>query len=144
VFVVRHAEKADLSDPDTPLSPQGEARAQALAKVLAERRVVAVLASEFRRTQQTAAATAQAAGLEVEVVTNASRDVLLERVRAAVKDGTVLVVGHSNTVPAIVHDLSGELVDGINENEFDNLFEVVFEADGRKRLVRSKYGELSR
>ena len=61
VFVVRHAEKADLSDPDTPLSPAGEQRAQALAKSLQGERVKAVYATEFKRTQQTAQPTAKAA-----------------------------------------------------------------------------------
>ena len=144
VFVVRHAEKADPSDPDTPLSPAGEARAQALAAVLMGKGVHAVHATEFKRTQQTAGPTAQAAGVEVTVITNADRAVLLDRARTVAMGSAMLIVGHSNTVPDIVRELSGETVDGINENEFDNLYEVVFEADGRKRLVRSKYGEPSR
>lgn len=144
VFVVRHAEKADLSDPDTPLSPAGEQRAQALAKSLQGERVKAVYATEFKRTQQTAQPTAKAAGVEVTVIKNADRARLLDLARAVRSGEAVLIVGHSNTVPDIVNVLSDEVVDGINENEFDRLYEVVFEADGRKRLVRSKYGEPSR
>jgi phosphohistidine phosphatase SixA len=143
VFVVRHAEKADPSDPDTPLSSAGEARAQALAAALKDKGVKAVYATEFKRTQQTAGPTAQAAGVDVAVITNAERAALIERARAVPMGSAVLIVGHSNTVPEIVRELSGETVDGINENEFDNLYEVVFEADGRRRLVRSKYGEPS-
>lgn len=144
VFVVRHAEKADLSDPDTPLSIAGEARAHALAATLKSKGVKAVYATEFKRTQQTAVPAAKDAGVEVTVITNADRATLLERVRAVPMGSAALIVGHSNTVPEIVRELSGETVDGINEDEFDNLYEVVFEADGRKRLVRSKYGEPSR
>jgi phosphohistidine phosphatase SixA len=144
VFVVRRAEKADLSDPDTPLSSAGEARAQALAAVLKDRGVKAVYATEFMRTQQTGRPVAQAAGVEVTVITNADRATLIERARAVPMGSAVLIVGHSNTVPDIVRELSGGTVDGISENEFDNLYEVVFEADGRERLVRSKYGEPSR
>jgi len=143
VFVVRHAEKADPADPDTPLSTAGEARAIALAGALKSRGVNAVYATEFKRTQQTAAPVAQTAGVEVVVVNNSDRTLLLERARAVAMGSAVLIVGHSNTVPDIVRELSGETVDGINENEFDNLYEVVYEADGRKRLVRSKYGEPS-
>ena len=143
VFVVRHAEKADPTDPDTPLSEAGEARAITLAEALKNRGVKAVYATEFKRTQQTATPAAQAAGVDVVVVNNTDRTLLLERARAVAMGSAVLIVGHSNTVPDIVHELSGETVDGINENEFDNLYEVVFEADGRKRLVRSKYGEPS-
>ena len=144
VFVVRHAEKADPSDPDTPLSEAGEARALALASVLKGKGVKAVYATEFKRTQQTAKPTAQAADVDVVVITNAERTSLIERARAVSMGSALLIVGHSNTVPEIVRELSGEEVDGISENEFDNLYEVVFEADGRKHLVRSKYGEPSR
>ena len=144
VFVVRHAEKADPSDPDTPLSSAGEARAQALAETLKGRGVKTVCATEFRRTRQTAQPTAQAASVEVSVIPNADRARLIELAKAVPMGMSMLIVGHSNTVPDIVRELSGEAVDGINESEFDNLFEVVFEADGRKRLVRSKYGEPSR
>lgn len=144
IFVVRHAEKADPSDPDTPLSAAGEARAHVLATTLKGKGVKVVFATEFKRTQQTAAPTAQGAGVEVTVITNAERAKMIERVNTVPMGSAVLIVGHSNTVPEIVRELSGETVDGINEDEFDNLYEVVFEADGRKRLVRSKYGEPSR
>lgn len=144
VFVVRHAEKADPSDPDTPLSEAGEARSRALASALKAKGVKAVYATEFRRTQQTAKPTAQAAGLDVVIINNAERTALIERAKAVPMGSAVLIVGHSNTVPDIVRELSGEEVDGIPENEFDNLYEVVLEADGRKHLVRSKYGEPSR
>ncbi len=144
IFVVRHAEKADPSDPDTPLSPAGEARAQALAAVLRSKGVRTVFATEFKRTQQTAAPTAKGAGVDVVIINNADRPQLLERARAVPMGEAVLIVGHSNTVPDIVRELSGEEVDGINENEFNNLYEVVIDADGRKRLVRSRYGEPSR
>lgn len=144
VFVVRHAEKADPSDPDTPLSEAGEMRAQALASTLKGKGVNAVYATEFKRTQQTAKPTAQAVGVDVIIINNADRPTLIERAKSAPMGSAVLIVGHSNTVPDIVRELSGEAVDGISENEFDNLYEVVFEADGRKHLVRSKYGEPSR
>ncbi len=141
VFVVRHAEKADPSDPDTPLSEAGETRARALASALSGRGLKAVYATEFKRTQQTAKPAAQAAGVDVVIINNAERTALIERAKAVPMGSAVLIVGHSNTVPDIVRELSGEEVDGISENEFDNLYEVVLEADGRKHLVRSKYGE---
>lgn len=144
VFVVRHAEKADLSDKDTPISPAGEVRAQALAALLKGRGINAVFVTQWKRTHQTALPTAQAAGVEVSEISTDHQATLLERVRALPIGSSALIVGHSNTVPDIVLELSGETVDGINENEFDNLYEVVFEADGRKHLMRSKYGEPSR
>ncbi len=119
-------------------------RAQALASTLKGKGVNAVYATEFKRTQQTAKPTAQAVGVDVIIINNADRPTLIERAKSAPMGSAVLIVGHSNTVPDIVRELTGEAVDGISENEFDNLYEVVFEADGQKHLVRSKYGEPSR
>lgn len=104
----------------------------------------AVYATEFKRTQQTGAPLAEAAGITVTVIRKADRADLLARVRAVGPGGRILIVGHSDTVPGIVQELSGMAVDGINENEFDNLYEVVFESDGRTHMVRSKYGEPAR
>lgn len=144
IFVVRHAEKADPNDPDTPLSPAGGSRAQALKERLSGRHISAVYATEFRRTQQTAKPTADGAGLEVSVIGHTDRSRLIAQALTVPMGSAVLIVGHSNTVPDIVRELSGEAVDGINDNEYDRLYEVVIEADGSKRLVRSTYGEASR
>ena len=63
-IVVRHAEKVDASrDPD--LSPAGHARAQALAATLGERELAAAYATEFKRTSQTLAPSAEARGMAI-------------------------------------------------------------------------------
>jgi broad specificity phosphatase PhoE len=53
---------------------------------------------------------------------------------------TVLVVGHSNTVPAIVEALGAKRPADICDAEFDNLYIVTIAADGTAGVVRSKYG----
>ena len=63
--IVRHAEKADDGTRDPSLSAAGLARAQALAQRLARSGLVAVYATPFRRTQQTAQVVATMAGLPV-------------------------------------------------------------------------------
>jgi hypothetical protein len=37
----------------------------------------------------------------------------------------VVIAGHSNTVPQIVHELGGGSVSSISENEYDNLYVVI-------------------
>ena len=59
VVLVRHGEKAGPTG-DVDLSAAGQARAQALAQALSGARVTLVLASAFKRTGQTAQATATA------------------------------------------------------------------------------------
>jgi broad specificity phosphatase PhoE len=53
---------------------------------------------------------------------------------------TVLVVGHSNTIPAIVGALGGPKLADLCETEYDNLFTIVLDAEGGVRTVRSKFG----
>jgi broad specificity phosphatase PhoE len=53
---------------------------------------------------------------------------------------TVLVVGHSNTVPAIVAALGGPRFKDFCEPEYDNLIVVVLDAESGVRTVRTKYG----
>ena len=55
VVVVRHAEKSGLPADDPDLSPEGQARAQALARLLQPADVSTIIVTSYRRTQQTAA-----------------------------------------------------------------------------------------
>jgi hypothetical protein len=52
---------------------------------------------------------------------------------------SVLVVGHSNTVPQIVQALSGRAVAEMTEEEYDHLFVVVVPPQGVPRLFKTRY-----
>ncbi|MFN8572447.1 MAG: histidine phosphatase family protein, partial [Gemmatimonadaceae bacterium] len=111
VLVVRHAEKAGPTG-DVPLSADGQQRAQALVGVARDAGVSAVVTTQFQRTRQTGAPVAEALGITPEVVAAAAdtkehaRQVA-ELVMGKHRGQTTLVVGHSNTVPAIVAALGG-------------------------------------
>ncbi|MBN8262943.1 MAG: histidine phosphatase family protein, partial [Xanthomonadales bacterium] len=100
--IVRHAEKVDASrDPD--LSPAGHARATALAERLNGRDLVAIYATEFKRTGQTVAPAAAAHALPVTAYASAQPAAeFAAALKAQHPRGVVLVAGHSNTVPDIV------------------------------------------
>lgn len=144
VIVVRHAEKAVVEGDDPPLSAAGEARAAALCGALRGAGVQAVVVTQLQRTRLTAAPLIAALGLEPEVVPVA-RDVaaharaVAERVLAH-RGQTVLVVGHSNTVPAIVEALGGGAVGAIDDSVYDDLFVVVRPAEGAAHVVHARYG----
>ena len=53
---------------------------------------------------------------------------------------TVLVVGHSNTIPAIVGALGAPQPRDLCDSEYDQLFVVVLGDTGPPRLIRSRYG----
>jgi broad specificity phosphatase PhoE len=126
IFLVRHAERADgapgantamVTDPD--LSDAGRARAASLATALKDAKITAIYATEFKRTQQTAAPLAKALGLTVTIV---SEPELVDRLKTS--KGNVLVVGHSNTVPEIIKALGVTTPVTIGDNDFDNMFLV--------------------
>ncbi|MGH8032271.1 MAG: histidine phosphatase family protein [Luteimonas sp.] len=138
--VVRHAEKSADDPRDPTLSAAGTARAEALATRLGDRDVVAVYATGFRRTQNTARPTALHHGLTVTTY-DAARPVaaFAQQLRDNHRSGAVLVVGHSNTVPGIVGALCGCSIAAIDEASFDRLYEVHFDAGGTASLREDRY-----
>ncbi len=145
VVVVRHAEKVSDSARDPELSAAGRARAEALAERLKGLPLAVAYATPFKRTQQTAAPTAQAQGVELIVREFSSRDpdtdaqALREALLRDHRGEAVLVVGHSNTVPAIVEALSGVEVEAMPETEYDRISLVRMAADGSAELSVERY-----
>jgi len=134
IFVVRHAEKADATkDPD--LSEAGRARAEALAKTLKDANITAIYATEFKRTQQTAAPLAKALGITVTILPAKDNAALIAKLRAST--GNALVVGHGDTIPGLIKALGISDPINIAENDYDNLFAVVL--DQKPHLIRLHY-----
>lgn len=144
VIVVRHAEKAGLSG-DVPLTPDGEARARALASIAREAGVSAIVTTQFQRTRQTGAPAAAALGITADVVA-ASADAreharqIASLIRDRYQGKSVLVVGHSNTVPAIIEALGGPSMRDLCDSEYDRLFVLAFGEGSPGRLVQSRFG----
>src|ERR1051325_8406634 len=103
VFIVRHAEKASTGDKDSDLSPDGQKRADALARILKDSQITSVFVTEFRRTQETAAPTAKAVHVSPTVISANDIGALAEKLRAL--NGNALVVGHGNTIPDLLKAL---------------------------------------
>lgn len=144
VYVVRHAERMDASR-DPSLSEAGRARAAALAEALDDAGIGAVVTTQYVRTRETADPLARALGLQADVVPASSPvDVhaadVARAVRAARGRGAVLVVGHSNTVPAIVAALGGPRFADLCDADYDNLFILVLRDDEPARLTRARFG----
>ena len=138
--IVRHAEKAGGAGSDPALSDAGLERAAALARRLSGTSVAAVYTTDFRRTRDTVAPTAAAQGLAAIVYdAHAPADAVAARLKAAHREGTVLVAGHSNTVPDIVAALCGCDVAAMDESEFDRISIVRIDALGRARLETRRY-----
>jgi broad specificity phosphatase PhoE len=138
VFVVRHAERADggamQMQTDPPLSAAGEARALKLAKMLGDAGIQAIFATEYRRTQDTGKPLATKLGLTIRQFPSRDTAALLAALRKDAANDIVLIIGHSNTVPAILKALGGSDV-AIADDEYDNLF-VLVPATGAMTRIR--------
>ncbi|MGI8821514.1 MAG: SixA phosphatase family protein [Chthoniobacterales bacterium] len=138
IFIVRHAEKAQASPEDPgnpPLSEAGRRRAEGLAQVLRDAGVTSVYATEFQRTQQTAQPTAEAAQVKVAVIAANDSEALVQQLRAG--SGPALVVGHSNTIPALLKALGVKEEIALGDADYDNLFVVLTEPE--PHLLRLHY-----
>lgn len=140
-YIVRHAERLN-SSADSPLSQAGETRADILRDSLSGKGISYAFASTYLRTQQTAQPLATALNLELTLYRPDTTAGLIARLNK-IRGKSVLVVGHSNTVPELVYGLSQIAVPPIPETDYDNLYIVkVSRGWGRTRrtLVHTTYG----
>ncbi|WP_167285007.1 SixA phosphatase family protein [Marilutibacter alkalisoli] len=136
--VVRHAEKQSgtgASENDPGLTESGRCRAGRLAQSLDDARLVAVYSTPYRRTRDTGLQTAQAHGLDmIEYDPHQPATDFADTLRATHRSGTVLIVGHSNTVPALVSALCECAVSEMGEDEYDHRFIIAIDAAGNARM----------
>jgi broad specificity phosphatase PhoE len=132
IYLVRHAEKA-AAGKDPELTAEGQARAQNIATILQKTGIAHVFSTPYLRTNQTAQPLAQRSGLAVETYDPRAPQALVDKVRSL--DGAVLVVGHSNTVPELVRLFGGTPGADIDENEYDRLYQLILEPNGKVSTV---------
>ena len=145
VIVVRHAEKAAQPAADPALTTAGKERARALATALKDAGVSAVITTQYLRTRETAEPTVTEARVKPEIVAAGKGSVTAQAqaVAAAVlrnAGGTVLVVGHSNTVPEIVAALGAKQPAPICDDEYDGMYIVTIAWGGHATVVHARYG----
>ena len=144
IILVRHAEKIDQSR-DPSLSEAGEARARTLAHMVESVGIEGAFVTQFKRTAETLQPMAQALGVEVEVF-EATRDLdaysreFAEMVLRDYAGRTVITAGHSNTVPLLIAAFGVEVMPVIEDGEYDDLFVVTVDGEGRATLLHLKYG----
>ena len=151
VFLVRHAEREDEPRQDPPLKKEGVARSQELAKLLGAAGIKTIITSQFARTKQTAEPLATKLSLTPTSISLRSnptnpRQIAEESTTEVVnkileRSGeSVLLVGHSNSVPDVIKMLGGDTVPTIDERQFNNLFIVTVYAKGKAKVLQLKYG----
>ncbi|WP_035899361.1 histidine phosphatase family protein [Leeuwenhoekiella sp. MAR_2009_132] len=124
-YFVRHADKVRAPNigNNPPLNANGKARAKFWAKQLKDVDFDAVYSTNFKRTRSTALPTAKQNKLEIKIY-EPSEDFYVNFKDTHVGKN-VLVVGHSNTIPAFVNAVLGEQkYNEIDDSTFGNLYIV--------------------
>lgn len=121
IHVMRHLNTPEgVRDPD--LTAEGQSTAAALAQWLSRDPPAVIFVSDTKRARQTAAPTAARFGVTPTVYNPADTPGLVAAVLA--QRGTILVVGHSNTVPDIIAGLGGERPAPLVHEDFGDIWHI--------------------
>ena len=134
VYVIRHGEKQMVEGDaamkeDPPLSPAGQMRAMGLAKDIPVSDLDAIYVTRTKRSYDTASAVIAVTGLEPIYYPPRDVDGLVTRLRKRHGE-SVLVVGHSNTIPALLQGLGVQEPLEISEDQYGDLWVVTVAASG--------------
>lgn len=131
LYITRHAEKAEAAS-NPPLSEQGQRRAEMLAQLLAKANIEHIYSTPYQRTEATAGPLAQRLNVSIESYRAGAPEQLVALVQQ--RQRTSLIVGHSNTVPALVRAFGGVSED-LTEQDYGDLYQLNIR-DGHVQLVR--------
>lgn len=139
IILVRHAERDTmLIGPDHPLRAVGVLRAQDLVHTLGASGISTIYVTTWLRNRQTAMPLATFLGETLTVVHEV--DETVRRLRTRHFGETVLVVGHSDTVPQIIAALTGRPFPPPGRVPYDAMWVVTLPRQGHGSLLRLRYG----
>lgn len=130
-YLIRHAEKEriDPSNRDPHLTAVGQERSENWQKIFKEVSFDMIYSTPYHRTRETAQPTATAKELTVEMYD--PRDLYNASFREKNVGKTVLVVGHSNTTPALANKILGrEEFPQIDDHTNGNLYILLVTSQG--------------
>ncbi|MGB3548580.1 MAG: phosphoglycerate mutase family protein, partial [Saprospiraceae bacterium] len=114
--------------------------AQRLAMMLANTSLDAIYSTETIRTQSTAKPTAAAAGMTVQSYSAQELPTFAAQLKRKHRGETVLVVGHSNTTPALASLLDpNEDYPRFSELNYTNLLVVTIPPKGKVRVLKLQF-----
>ena len=133
IYFIRHAEKVDSSkNPD--LSTFGAERAAHWSEIFSVIPFDAIYSTDFTRTKQTAAPTAT--NKKIDITIYDAKNIDFHKFKADNLGKTVLVVGHSNSIPDFVNKLINQDVHPtIEDATFGNLYIVTLNGHETTHLL---------
>jgi broad specificity phosphatase PhoE len=140
LILLRHAEKDTttlgftMMQADPPLSEKGIQRSSKLLETLKEYNIDSIFSTNFNRTRNTILPLASKLGINVRLYEPKNQTILAEELKKMIGK-TVLVVGHSNTIPALVNLLIGSnKYANLSDNEYDKIW--ILHLEGGKYIEK--------
>jgi 2,3-bisphosphoglycerate-dependent phosphoglycerate mutase len=139
-IIARHAEKSMTeSSSDPSLAPEGTDRANRLAVLLKEVEVSAIYSTNYKRTKSTVTPIAEAKSISIQDY-KSLKEAELDDMIKKYAGGTIVIAGHSNTVPGIVNLLIGkEKYKNLDDSNYGSLFIVSVTERGKASVTLLTY-----
>lgn len=145
IYVTRHAEKQQAQgERDPNLSIKGKQRAERLANKLSSTEISGLYASGYKRTEQTLIPLSQQKKLTIQQYDPRNQQALVDQLIKNYCEKSVVIAGHSNTVPELLTLMGATFEVSIGqymfqkapvvwlpENEYSLLFKVSFTQGNR-------------
>lgn len=139
-ILVRHSEKASDGTNDPSLSQPGLERSNNLAALLIEQEISALFSTPYKRTKATLTPIAREKGLEVKTYDPYAGDKMLKEAMTSYSGGTIVVSGHSNTIPNLANALLGDVIfSQFDDNDYSNLIIIVASEMGKGKLIHLNF-----
>ena len=140
IYLVRHAEKAKEGGRDPLLTSEGTERAERLKNILLNAQIDEVYSTEYKRTQLTAAPLATAIGKTIQSYNPRALTAFANQLKDEHKGKRILIAGHSNTTPTLTNALlSAEKFPMLDETQYDHLFVVTIDKEGKAQAMDLRY-----
>jgi 2,3-bisphosphoglycerate-dependent phosphoglycerate mutase len=138
-ILVRHAEKGSDGTDDPDLKPEGQERAKKFASLFSNTTIDAVYSTKFKRTRNTVTPIAKAKAQDVQVYESMKPE-FVDQLISKHSGKTIVVAGHSNTVPQIANVLLGkDEFQNFPDTEYGNILIVTVLKRGDGKVVRLSY-----
>lgn len=133
-YIVRHAEKVDESS-NTDLSEKGLERVKMLMWMLRDVTFDEIYSTNVPRTKNTVAPIAKSRGLKIAYYSPRNKE-LSKLIRKKSHGKTILVSGHSDTIPRLLDELGTPIEENILKG-YDDLFVVIINRDENNIVIDS-------
>jgi 2,3-bisphosphoglycerate-dependent phosphoglycerate mutase len=135
-FIVRHAEQEGNNMDDPPLTEAGKQRAARLAEVMSGVPVSLSTSTNYLRTTETANPFVFKNKGDISVYDPDNMTDHFEEILKTRKGKNVFVIGHSNSIPALLNLFSGkEVYKDIPETEYNNMYIAVVKSMGDVKVT---------